>query len=301
MRGIAPAGITAKVPQNINTAKKADNSLYFFIFRSPICIPSHAVINFGYNIGNEGDYLAEDIAEAVKINESPVAVISGPLMAGMEYVGELFGEGKLFLPQVIKTARTMKEAVAILQPLIEAEQKGEQKSVGKILVATVKGDVHDIGKNIAAVVMGCNGYDVIDLGVMVPAEKIVAEAMQSKVDIVILSGLITPSLDEMISVVKCMKQAGMEIPVMIAGATTSPMHTAVKIAPEYDAPVIHVKDVSQNVIVAAEMLGGEERKEAFVKSLHEQQQALREQNLRKDKAVLRSIEDARRNRLNLFD
>ena len=248
-----------------------------------------------------GDYLAEDIAEAVKINESPVAVISGPLMAGMEYVGELFGEGKLFLPQVIKTARTMKEAVAILQPLIEAEQKGEQKSVGKILVATVKGDVHDIGKNIAAVVMGCNGYDVIDLGVMVPAEKIVAEAMQSKVDIVILSGLITPSLDEMISVVKCMKQAGMEIPVMIAGATTSPMHTAVKIAPEYDAPVIHVKDVSQNVIVAAEMLGGEERKEAFVKSLHEQQQTLREQNLRKDKAVLRSIEDARRNRLNLFD
>lgn len=248
-----------------------------------------------------GDYLVDDIAEAVKITGSPVAVISGPLMSGMEYVGELFGEGKLFLPQVIKTARTMKWAVDILRPLIEAEQTGEQKSSGTVLLATVKGDVHDIGKNIAAVVMGCNGYDVIDLGVMVPAEKIVAEAMQSKADIVILSGLITPSLDEMINVVKCMKQAGLNIPVMIAGATTSPMHTAVKIAPEYDAPVIHVKDVSQNVIVAAELLGGKERKDAFVKSLYEQQLALREQNSRKEKAVLRSIEDARMNRLNLFD
>ncbi|MBO7301192.1 MAG: methionine synthase [Bacteroidaceae bacterium] len=248
-----------------------------------------------------GDYLSEDIAEAVEKCGSAVGVISGPLMAGMEYVGELFGEGKLFLPQVIKTARTMKEAVAVLQPLIEREQKGEKISAGKIVVATVKGDVHDIGKNIAAVVMGCNGYDVIDLGVMVPAERIVAEAKESSADIVILSGLITPSLDEMINVVKCMKQVGLNIPVMIAGATTSPMHTAVKIAPEFDAPVIHVKDVSQNVIVAAELLGDDVRRKAFVESLHEQQQALREQNANKEKTALRSIEEARKNRLNLFD
>ena len=248
-----------------------------------------------------GDYLAEDLAEAVEKEGSPVAVISGPLMAGMEYVGELFGEGKLFLPQVIKTARTMKEAVAILQPLIEGERRGEKLSAGKVVVATVKGDVHDIGKNIAVVVMGCNGYEVIDLGVMVPAEKIVAEAVSAKADIVVLSGLITPSLDEMVNVVRCMKQAGLEIPVMIAGATTSPMHTAVKIAPEYNAPVIHVKDVSQNVVVAAELLGGMERREAFVKALREQQEALREQNGNKEKPALRSIEDARKNRLKLFD
>lgn len=248
-----------------------------------------------------GDYLAEDLAEAVENEGSPVAVISGPLMAGMEYVGELFGEGKLFLPQVIKTARTMKEAVAILQPLIEGERKGEKVSAGKVVVATVKGDVHDIGKNIAVVVMGCNGYEVIDLGVMVPAEKIVAEAVAAKADMVVLSGLITPSLDEMVNVVRCMKLAGVEIPVMIAGATTSPMHTAVKIAPEYNAPVIHVKDVSQNVVVAAELLGGTERRMAFVKALHEHQEILREQNRNKEKPALRSIEDARRNRLKLFD
>ena len=149
--------------------------------------------------------------------------------------------------------------------------------------------------------MGCNGYEVIDLGVMVPAEKIVAEAVSAKADIVVLSGLITPSLDEMVNVVRCMKQAGLEIPVMIAGATTSPMHTAVKIAPEYNAPVIHVKDVSQNVVVAAELLGGMERREAFVKALREQQEALREQNGNKEKPALRSIEDARKNRLKLFD
>ena len=195
----------------------------------------------------------------------------------------------------------MKEAVAILQPLIEGEQQGEKVSAGKIVVATVKGDVHDIGKNIAVVVMGCNGYEVIDLGVMVPAERIVSEVISAKADIVILSGLITPSLDEMINVVRCLKKAGLNIPVMIAGATTSPMHTAVKIAPEYDAPVIHVKDVSQNVIVAAELLGDEVRRVAFANSLQEQQQALREENSKKEKPALRSMEDARRNRLNLFE
>ena len=214
-----------------------------------------------------GDYLAQDLDEAVAKYGNAVDVIGGPLMDGMSHVGELFGAGKLFLPQVVKSARTMKQAVAILQPLIESENSARNTSAGRIVVATVKGDVHDIGKNIATVVMGCNGYDVIDLGVMVPAERIVDAAVDNNADIVILSGLITPSLDEMITTVKAMKAAGLSIPVMIAGATTSPMHTALKIATAYDAPVVHVKDVSQNVVVAAELLGGSERYSAFVTAL----------------------------------
>ena len=247
-----------------------------------------------------GDFLEEDLADAVALYGSAVAVIGGPLMAGMGYVGELFGEGKLFLPQVVKTARTMKQAVTILQPLIESA-KGGAASSGKVLVATVKGDVHDIGKNIATVVMGCNGYDVIDLGVMVPAERIVAEAAKNNVDMVALSGLITPSLDEMITVVKEMKAARLSVPVLIAGATTTPLHTALKIAPEYDGPVVYVKDVSQNVVVAAELLGGEERRGAFVASLRDRQQALRDSVAAKKSAPLRSLDEARANRLNLFD
>ena len=206
------------------------------------------------------DYLETDIAEAVEKYKTAIAIIGGPLMAGMGHVGELFGAGKLFLPQVVKSARTMKQAVALLQPLIESEKSDRATSAGRVVMATVKGDVHDIGKNIAAVVMGCNGYDVVDLGVMVPSESIVAEAVNSKADIVALSGLITPSLDEMVTVVRELRAAGLSIPVMIAGATTSPMHTALKIAIEYAGPVVHVKDVSQNVLVAAELLGGEERK-----------------------------------------
>lgn len=248
-----------------------------------------------------GDWLNDDLNEAVRKYGRAVDVIGGPLMDGMSYVGELFGAGKLFLPQVVKTARTMKQAVAILQPLIE-QQNSERKSVaGKILVATVKGDVHDIGKNIASVVMGCNGYEVFDLGVMVPAERIVAEAKEHNVDIVILSGLITPSLEEMVTVVKSLKAAGMNLPVMIAGATTSPMHTALKIAPVYDGPVIHVKDVSQNVIVAAELLGNEERCAEFVAKIHAEQQALREKAAEQNPAPLRSLDEARSNKLNLFD
>lgn len=246
-----------------------------------------------------GDFLHEDLDEAVKVYGSAIDVIGGPLMDGMSYVGELFGEGKLFLPQIVKTARTMKQAVAILQPLIE-ESKNGNSAACKVLIATVKGDVHDIGKNIAGVVMGCNGYEIIDLGVMVPADKIVAEAKANNVDMIILSGLITPSLDEMITVVKTLKAEGMTLPVLIAGATTSPMHTAIKIAPEYDGIVVHVKDVSQNVIVAAELLANDERRNDFIAKTADAQQKLRAEAADKTPEKLRSIEDARRNKLNLF-
>ena len=247
-----------------------------------------------------GDYLEEDIAAAVEKYKTAMAVISGPLMDGMGHVGELFGEGKLFLPQVVKTARTMKQAVALLQPLIES-QKSSAPSAGKVLIATVKGDVHDIGKNIAGVVMGCNGYNIIDLGVMVPSEKIVSVAMQEKVDIVILSGLITPSLEEMITVARELEAAGARIPLLIAGATTSPLHTALKIAPAYNAPVIHVKDVSQNVIVAAKLLGEPSARAEFLASLQAEQEQLRLQAAAKEEAALRTLDEARNNRLNLFD
>ena len=246
------------------------------------------------------EYMVQDLDEAVQKYGSAVDVIGGPLMDGMGYVGELFGAGKLFLPQVVKSARTMKQMVTVLQPLIESENSARTSSAGRVVVATVKGDVHDIGKNIAAVVMGCNGYEVIDLGVMVPAERIVAEAVERKADIVALSGLITPSLEEMRATVKAMGDAGLTIPVLIAGATTSPLHTALKIAPEYSAPVVHVKDVSQNVLVAAELLGGDERRDAFVASLLNDQQALREQAAMKVAAPLRSLDEARENKLNLF-
>jgi len=247
-----------------------------------------------------GDYLSTDLTEAVAKYGSAVDVIGIPLMDGMGRVGELFGEGKLFLPQVVKAARTMKQAVTMLQPLIEQSRHSATGAAGRVLVATVKGDVHDIGKNIATVVMGCNGYEVIDLGVMVPPEAIVAAAIEKKVDIVALSGLITPSLEEMTTVVKELKAAGLDIPVMIAGATTSPLHTALKIAPVYDGAVVHVKDVSQNVVVAAELLGGDERRNAYVAALKEQQQALRESAAQRTAAPLRSLDEARANRPNLF-
>ena len=247
-----------------------------------------------------GEHLAVDLDEAVAKYGTAVDVIGGPLIDGMGTVGELFGQGKLFLPQVVKAARTMKQAVTLLQPLIEQSKSDDVKSVGRVLVATVKGDVHDIGKNLATVVMGCNGYEVIDLGVMVPPERIVAAAIEHKVDIVALSGLITPSLEEMITVVKELKRAGVDVPVMIAGATTSPLHTALKIAPLYDGAVVHVKDVSQNVVVAAELLGGEERREAFMADLRESQGALRSNAVQRSAAVLRSLDEARANKPDLF-
>ena len=191
-----------------------------------------------------GDHLEEDLAEAVKLYPKAVDIIEGPLMEGMNRVGELFGAGKMFLPQVVKTARTMKKAVAILQPLIEADKQEGARSAGKVLMATVKGDVHDIGKNIVSVVMACNNYEIIDLGVMVPAETIVRKAIEEKVDIIGLSGLITPSLEEMAHVAVELQRAELDIPIMIGGATTSKLHTALKIAPVYGGPVIHMKDAS---------------------------------------------------------
>ena len=201
-----------------------------------------------------GDYLEEDLAEALKVYPKAVDIIEGPLMAGMNHVGDLFGAGKMFLPQVVKTARTMKKAVAVLQPVIESEKQEGAASAGKVLLATVKGDVHDIGKNIVSVVMACNGYEIIDLGVMVPAETIVQRAIEEKVNMIGLSGLITPSLDEMVHVAIELEKAGLDVPLLIGGATTSPLHTALKIAPVYHAPEIHLQDASQNATVAARLM-----------------------------------------------
>jgi 5-methyltetrahydrofolate--homocysteine methyltransferase len=222
-----------------------------------------------------GDYLEADLNEALTRYPKAVAIIEGPLMEGMNRVGELFGAGKMFLPQVVKTARTMKKAVAILQPYIEADKQQGARSAGKVLMATVKGDVHDIGKNIVAVVMACNNYEIIDLGVMVPAETIVQRALEEKVDIIGLSGLITPSLEEMAHVAAELQRAGLDIPIMIGGATTSRLHTALKIAPVYGGPVIHMKDASQNALVAAKLLHADTRDE-YVKALRQEQAELRE-------------------------
>jgi len=196
------------------------------------------------------DHIDEDTEEVRKKLTRPIEVIEGPLMAGMSIVGDLFGEGKMFLPQVVKSARVMKKAVAYLQPYIEAEKSGtEIKRNGKILMATVKGDVHDIGKNIVGVVLGCNNYEVIDMGVMVPCEKILEEAKKQNVDMIGLSGLITPSLDEMVHVAKEMHRLDFKVPLLIGGATTSRVHTAVKIDPHYQGSIIHVSDASRAVPV----------------------------------------------------
>ena len=245
-----------------------------------------------------GDYLEEDLAEALRLYPKAVDVIEGPLMDGMNYVGELFGAGKMFLPQVVKTARTMKKAVAILQPVIESEKVKGTASAGKVLLATVKGDVHDIGKNIVSVVMACNGYEIIDLGVMVPAETIIQRAIEEKVDIIGLSGLITPSLEEMTHVAIELEKAGLDIPLLIGGATTSKTHTALKIAPVYHAPVVHLKDASQNASVAARLLNPQAKAE-LVNELKAEYQQIRE----KSKSFRREtvpLEEAQKNRLNLF-
>ncbi len=222
------------------------------------------------------DFIDADTEEARLKYSEPLEVIEGPLMAGMYQVGDLFGSGKMFLPQVVKSARVMKKSVAVLTPFIEAEKErkklasinpnGASKGPAKILLATVKGDVHDIGKNIVGVVLGCNGYEIIDLGVMVSADKILAEAQKQEVDIIGLSGLITPSLDEMVHIAKEMKRRGMTIPLILGGATTSRMHTAVKIAPEYDNGVVHVLDASRSVTVAGSLLN-KDQKNPFLKEL----------------------------------
>lgn len=246
-----------------------------------------------------GDFLDEDLAEAVTKYSKAVDIIEGPLMSGMNQVGELFGAGKMFLPQVVKTARTMKKAVAILQPLIEVEKQEGATSAGKVLLATVKGDVHDIGKNIVSVVMACNNYEMIDLGVMVPAETIVQRAIEEQVDIIGLSGLITPSLDEMVHVARELQRAGADIPLLIGGATTSRLHTALKIAPVYHAPVVHLKDASRNALVAAKLLNPA-RKSSFVKELNEEYELLRRNSSLQKKDTV-SLEEARKNKLDLFN
>ena len=244
-----------------------------------------------------GDHLQEDLQEALKKYPHAVDIIEGPLMTGMNTVGQLFGEGKMFLPQVVKTARTMKQAVSILQPYIEAEKAEGGKSAGKVLLATVKGDVHDIGKNIVGVVMACNGYEIIDMGVMVPAEQIVRKAQEEKVDIIGLSGLITPSLEEMVNVARELQRAHLNIPIMIGGATTSELHVALKIAPVYEGPVVWLKDASQNALLAARLMSEEQQVE---QELAEKYEHLREE-YHQEQDALQSLEEARKQKLNLFE
>ncbi len=244
------------------------------------------------------DYLETDLQEALQKYDTALEIIEKPLMSGMNIVGDLFGAGKMFLPQVVKTARTMKKAVAILQPYIEAQKvPGQSSSAGKFLIATVKGDVHDIGKNIVAVVLACNNYEVIDLGVMVPTDKIIRTAIEEKVDMLGLSGLITPSLEEMTNVAAEMEKAGLRIPLLIGGATTSKIHTAVKIAPNYSAPVVYVKDASVNTNIVASLMNAK-TSAAYAASVAEEYEQLR--NKQTKKADLLPLEDAKRRKPALF-
>ncbi len=246
------------------------------------------------------DYLDEDVNEALKKYSPALSIIEGPLMDGMNIVGELFGSGKMFLPQVVKTARVMKKAVAILLPYIEQEktETGGSKSSGKILLATVKGDVHDIGKNIVNVILSCNNYEVIDLGVMVPTEDILKAAKEHNVDIVGLSGLITPSLEEMVRVAQEMEKQGFTIPLLIGGATTSKIHTAVKIAHQYSKPVIYVKDASQSVIMLSKLFS-DDAKDVFINSIKNEYQIIRDKHARKIHGNFLSLEEARKNKLKI--
>ena len=245
-----------------------------------------------------GDHLEADLKEALAKFPRAVDIIEGPLMAGMNRVGELFGQGKMFLPQVVKTARTMKQAVTVLQPHIEAEQAGSGgRTAGKVLLATVKGDVHDIGKNIVAVVMACNGYEVIDMGVMVPAEQIVRKAVEEQVDMIGLSGLITPSLEEMVGIAAELERAGLHIPIMIGGATTSELHVALRIAPVYSGPVVWMKDASQNALAAARLMGDGQ---AMRQELDEKYAHLRQDYQRTQQQLL-SIDEARNSGAKLFE
>jgi 5-methyltetrahydrofolate--homocysteine methyltransferase len=241
------------------------------------------------------EFIDEDTEAARQELDRPLDVIEGPLMAGMNVVGDLFGAGKMFLPQVVKSARVMKKAVAYLEPYLLADKRGaDRQTAGKILMATVKGDVHDIGKNIVGVVLACNNFDIVDLGVMVPLEKILDEAQAQNVDVIGLSGLITPSLDEMVYVAQAMEKRGMKVPLLIGGATTSRLHTAVKIAPAYSGPVVHVNDASRSVGVAAGLLGSGEA--AYAETVAADYAALRADyaSRQRDKNYL-TIEAAREN------
>ena len=238
-------------------------------------------------------FIIEDVEEARLIAKRPIEVIEGNLMIGMSVVGDLFGSGKMFLPQVVKSARVMKKAVAYLQPFIEAEKDGKQEFAGKILMATVKGDVHDIGKNIVSVVLGCNNYEIVDLGVMVPPEKIIETAIREQVDIIGLSGLITPSLDEMVYISKEMEKNNLDIPLIIGGATTSKAHTSVKIAPHYKDTVVHINDASRAVTVVGELLN--KNNVVYKEEIRTEYDKFREQflNRTKQKDYI-TIEDARK-------
>ena len=248
-------------------------------------------------IRGNGDTLSTDLAEALQKYSRAVDIIEGPLMAGMNIVGQRFGEGKMFLPQVVKTARTMKQAVSILQPYIEAQKEEGARKAGKVLLATVKGDVHDIGKNIVAVIMACNNYEVIDMGVMVPAEQIVQKAIEEHVDIIGLSGLITPSLEEMVNVAQELQRAKLQIPIMIGGATTSLLHVALKIAPVYSGPVVWMKDASQNPIVAARLMNDKQLVGNELSNIYEEMR----QHYNDEQKDLLSIDEARKNKLNLWE
>lgn len=246
------------------------------------------------------DRLESDLQEALSVYPSPMDIIEGPLMDGMNLVGQLFGEGKMFLPQVVKTARTMKRAVEILQPYLTLNTSDVAASKRpRIIVATVKGDVHDIGKNIVATVMACNGYEVIDLGVMVPAEDIVAKALELHPDVIGLSGLITPSLEEMVHTVHLLSEAGIQVPVLIGGATTSRLHTALKIAPVYAGPVIHVRDASQNAPLAAPFLDPATAEQA-TRSLAAEQATLRKEASHEASATSLSFDEARAKKPKFF-
>lgn len=241
-------------------------------------------------------FIIEDVEEARQTATKPIEVIEGQLMTGMNVVGDLFGSGKMFLPQVVKSARVMKKAVAYLQPFIEDEKDGKQEFAGRILIATVKGDVHDIGKNIVSVVLGCNNYEIIDLGVMVPPEKIIETAKKEQVDAIGLSGLITPSLDEMVYLSKAMNKEKLTMPLIIGGATTSKAHTSVKIAPHYDHTVIHVNDASRAVTVVGNLL--QKDNHIYKEQIRQEYDAFREQFLNRGKRKeYRSIESARENKL----
>ncbi|HEU0035003.1 MAG TPA: methionine synthase [Kofleriaceae bacterium] len=257
---------------------------------------AHALVN------GITDYIDEDVAEALTVYPKPLAIIEGPLMDGMNIVGELFGSGKMFLPQVVKSARVMKKAVAILEPLMDAEKKasGLTTAKGKMVIATVKGDVHDIGKNIVAVVLRCNGYEVTDLGVMVPQHKILDTATELGADLVGLSGLITPSLDEMISVATEMTRRGMTIPLLIGGATTSGKHTAVKVAPAYTGPTVHVPDASLAVGVMNKLLSAD--RDSYLAEVRAKQDSVRAAHHGSQKRPQVSIDEARRRKAQLaFD
>ncbi|MEX2210728.1 MAG: methionine synthase [Gaiellaceae bacterium] len=242
------------------------------------------------------DFIEADAEEARQSHERPLDVIEGPLMRGMQVVGDLFGAGKMFLPQVVKSARAMKRAVAYLEPYMDAERAaGESRGQGKVVLATVKGDVHDIGKNIVGVVLGCNSYEVVDLGVMVPADVILDTAEQEGADAVGLSGLITPSLDEMVGVAREMERRGLDLPLLIGGATTSKQHTAVKIAPEYGQPTVHVLDASRVVGVVSDLLDPE-RRAALDRDNRELQERLREQHAERSRKPLLPLDEARARR-----